>query len=289
MEHKFPSLPPQFLRQMSFWRKPDAATPKKAIRTPRENAIPQPAAQAKNLEQRIAADFLAMKSLPENHSLRRKIESKIALKAAQMEQLSGGKEITDAQAFRALWISMAHTHQGQHPLTRDIQKAQEQLLMESLSEKSLSANHALLKAPALGHSPKIIEAKKQRDALQNGKNEQTILLDGIGRGVELARAVNLAEQVAAANRLVFESSRMFPTDRKKLHKTLVIAQQEVRYNEAEAASRAAQSDHSSSTNNSFDSNLKRAWILEKPGRTDHREIPPAHLTLAITMQYGGRA
>ncbi len=283
MERKFPSLPP-----ISFWRKPDAATPKKTIRTPHENAIPQPAAQARNFEQRITADFLAMKSLPESHPLRRKIESKIALKAAQMEQLSVGKEITDAQAFRALWIAMAHTHQGQHPLTRDIQKAQEQLLMESLSAKALSAQH--------GFVPRTVQRKTQEDARkrqiasQDATTNQRLLLDGIGRGVELASAMNLIEQNLAASNLVFESGRTFPTGSRKQTKALVISQEEIRKNHGEAARRAMRGDLDSNTNNSFDSNIRAAFVLEKKAAgasAPRHKMAPA--ILALTMEHAGRA
>lgn len=116
------------------------------ILTPRtQSASPVPAKTQSTpmpkMADEIEKDYLLFQQLDRQDPFRMKLERRLASKAAAIEQLNGGRKLSEKEAFAALWRSMQKPAQA-NALSRDIQKAAELQMAQQASHAAAAATRA---------------------------------------------------------------------------------------------------------------------------------------------------
>ncbi len=75
-----------------------------------------------NTVSKIQSDYKLFQSLSIDNPTRKKIESKLAIKAAEMQRLNPGQGISEFRAFQSLWLQL-NAVEGKNILSRDIRNA----------------------------------------------------------------------------------------------------------------------------------------------------------------------
>ncbi|TAH35630.1 MAG: hypothetical protein EYC62_04240 [Alphaproteobacteria bacterium] len=160
---------------------------------------------------RTDRDWEMLQTLDPDHPLRRKIEGKVAVKQAAMEQLSKGHEISTREAFDALWRQM-NNHQSGNLLRQDLHAALSIQMVAPMSAQNTGnqANrHGLAAKPpsrpqkAHGAREAISHQSSERNPAASKRQHQKLKqtaerVADIRRGLETADASELAHRVNEA-------------------------------------------------------------------------------------------